>query len=62
MQNKYFLCFIFVVAQAYENILSTKISRFTVDIPNQDSLKQEYFTVLATGVVQCSLRHIYIYF
>ena len=26
----YFVCFIFVVAQAYENILTTKISRFTV--------------------------------
>ena len=25
-----FVCFILVVAQAYENILTTKISRFTV--------------------------------
>ena len=28
--RKYFVCFIFVVAQAYENILTTKMSRFTV--------------------------------
>ena len=28
-KNIYFVCFIFVVAQAYENILTTKISPFT---------------------------------
>ena len=54
MRNIYSVCFIFVVAQAYENILTTKISRFTVCTRQEDLGNEARFPkVIIT--VQCSI-------